>query len=153
MKNKFVSLITVSLATSILLVPAQKVFGFGAEPQTNIKLTQHLVDHKERGLVANSESTHNQLLVQQGKATKTGQTHSTHPVAAASQTTESTQSRSAEQIADLDSTVGGLFVIFLFISYILVGLQYRKHSTHRATILLQQIETLERIWKMKPQQR
>jgi hypothetical protein len=38
----------------------------------------------------------------------------------------------------------------VFISYILIGLQYRKHRLHRAAILLQQIETLERIWNMEP---
>ncbi len=153
MKSKIFNFVTVSLATAILLVPAQKAFGFGAAPQTNLEQTQHLVHDVESRLTAKSAGTHAQELVQESKATQTGQMHPTHPVAEAYQNSDSSQPRSAEQINQVSNTVGGLFVTVLFISYILVGLQYRKHRAHRAAILLQQIETLERIWKMKPQQR
>lgn len=153
MKSKFVSFITVSLATSILLVPAQKAFGFGAASQTNLKQTQQLVSDRESHLGGKSEATHNQGLLKEGKTTNNGQTPPTHSVAAASQTTDSSQPSSVEQTARLNHTVGGLFVTVLFISYILVKIQSRKHSTNRAAVLLQQIETLERIWKMNPQQR
>ena len=153
MKSKFVSFITVSLATSLLFVPVQKAFGFDAEPQTNFKQTEYLVPDKESRLGTRSERTHKQELVQEGQATKIRSTHPTPPVVTASQTTDSSQPSSAQQTDQLNNTVGGLFVTVLLISYILVGLQYRKHRTHRAAVLLQQIETLERIWKMNPQQR
>lgn len=153
MKSKLFSLITVSLATSSLLVPDQKAFGFGENPQTNLKQTQHLVHDMENHLGANSEGTHNRGVLEEGKSSKTGQTHPAHSVAEASQTTDSSQPTSVEQTAQLNHTVGGLFVIVLFISYVLVRIQSRKHRTHRAAVLLQQIETLERIWKMNPQQR
>lgn len=156
MKSKLFSLITVSLAASTLLIPAQKAFGFGADAQTNLKETQPLVHESGSRLGANRKREQNQGLVQESKATKTKPTHPTHPVAATSQTTNSSQLIAAEQTAQVNNnsnTVGGLFVTFLFIGYIFVGLQYRKYRAHRATVLLQQIETLERIWKMKPQQR
>lgn len=156
MKSKLFSFITVSLAASTLLVPAQKASGFGPDAQTNLKETKPLVHESGSGLGANRKGEQNQGLVQESKATKTKQTHPTHPVAATSQTVNSSQLISVDQTAQVNNninTVGGLFVTFLFIGYILVGLQYRKYRAHRATVLLQQIETLERIWKMKPQQR
>lgn len=155
MKSKLFSLITVSLAVSTLLIPAQKAFGFGADAQTNLKETKPLMHESGSHLGANRQGEQNQGLVQESKPTKTKQTHLTHPVVATSQTTNSSQLISAEQTAQVNNsnTVGGLFVTFLFIGYIFVGLQYRKYRAHRATVLLQQIETLERIWKMKPQQR
>jgi|GEM_PF-4001983 len=152
MKSKFFNLITVSLATSILLAPVQEAFGVGADPKTNIKEIQHSVQDVESRPATKSEGTQNQKLVHK-KTTKSEQSHRARLVAADSQTTKTDQSRSAEQTIQASNTVGGVFVTFLFTSYILVGLQYRKHRTRRATLLLQQIETLERIWRMKPQQR
>ena len=64
------------------------------------------------------------------------------------QPAQSTQANSAIERAQVSEPVGALFVTFVFV-YILVGLQYRKHRIHRATLLLQQIETLERIWNMQ----
>lgn len=153
MKSKFFNLITVSLATSIWLAPVQEAFGVGAEPKTNIKEIQHSVQDVESCAPANSEGVQNQKLVNKGKTTKTEQSHRARLVAADSQTSSTAQSRSAEQTIQASNTIGGVFVTVLFTSYIVVGLQYRKHRTRRATLLLQQIETLERIWRMKPQQR
>ena len=64
------------------------------------------------------------------------------------QPAQSTQANSTIERAQVSEPVGALFVTFVFV-YILVGLQYRKHRIHRATLLLQQIETLERIWNMQ----
>ncbi|HAA33582.1 MAG TPA: hypothetical protein DCE56_44965 [Cyanobacteria bacterium UBA8553] len=153
MKSKFVSFVTVSLATSLLFVPVQKAFGFDAEPQTNFKHTEYLVPDRESRLGTRSEQTHKQKLVQDGQANKFRPTHPTPPVVTASETTNSSQPSSAQPTDQLNNTAGGLLVTVLLISYILVGLQYRKHRTHRATVLLHQIETLEKIWKMNPQQR
>lgn len=153
MKTKFLNLVTLSVATSLLLAPAQKAFSFPVEPQTNIKETTQLVYDRGSSRGADREGTQNQGLVQESEAKESRQSHPAHPVAAAYQTTGSSQPSSLEQTALVNDTVGGLFVTLLFISYILVGLQYRKYRTHRAAVLLKQIETLERIWKMKPQQR
>jgi hypothetical protein len=65
------------------------------------------------------------------------------------QPTPSTQAHSAIEKDQVSEPVGGLFVTSVFVVYILVGLRYRKHRTHRAALLLQQIETLERIWNMQ----
>ena len=153
MKSKFFNLITVSLATSILLAPVQEAFGLGADPKTNIKEIQHSVQDVQSRPATNGKEAQNQKLVHQGKTTKSEQSHRARLVAVDSQTTKTDQARSAEQTIQASNTVGGVFVTFLFTSYVLVGLQYRKHRTRRATALLQQIETLERIWRMKPQQR
>jgi hypothetical protein len=145
MKSKFFNLLTVSLATSILLATTQTAFGLGAEPQTNIKEAQSVVESSKQSCPSiNSKETDNQGRVQGSTA---------NPLAATSQTTNFSQPSSVEQMAQVNNTVGGVVVILLLLSYILVGLQYRKYRVRRATALLQQIETLERIWKMNPRQR
>lgn len=63
--------------------------------------------------------------------------------------TQSSQANSVIKTDQVSEPVGGFFVTFVLVVYILVGLQYRKHRTHRAALLLQQIETLERIWNMQ----
>jgi hypothetical protein len=150
MKRKLFKLITISLATSVLLTPAQEAFGYSIGSQINIKEAEPLVHQTGSSRRADSKATQNQGMVPEDKATESRKSLA---VSAASHTTESSQQRSVGQTAQLSNTVGGLFVIFVFISYILVGLQYRKYRAHRAAVLLQQIETLERIWKMKPQKR
>jgi hypothetical protein len=152
MKNKWFNLITVSFATSLLLAPAQKAHTLPVEPQANIKETQPLV-HSRESQCANSEGSQNQAVVED-KALNSKSSHSTHAVAGTSKTTDSSQPPSSAQENFVQSnTVGGVFVTFLFLGYILGGLQYRRYRTRRAATLLQQIETLERIWRMKPQQR
>jgi hypothetical protein len=153
MKSKFFNLITVCLATSILLAPAQKAFSFSVKRQTTLNEIQHLVHNEASNQNAAGEGTQNQGLVQEGNAPKSRQSHPAHFVATACQTTASSQPSSPDQTIQVSNTAGGVFVTFLFISYVLVGLQYRKYRTHRAAVLLQQIETLERIWRMNPQQR
>jgi len=150
MKRKLFKLITISLATSVLLTPAQEAFGYSIGSQINIKEAEPLIHQIGSSRRADSKATQNQGMVPEDKATESRKSLA---VSAASHTTESSQQRSVGQTAQLSNTVGGLFVIFVFISYILVGLQYRKYRAHRAAVLLQQIETLERIWKMKPQKR
>jgi hypothetical protein len=145
MKSKFFNLLTVSLATSILLATTQRAFSLGAEPQTNIKEAQSVVESTKQSCPSvNSKETHNQGRVQGSTA---------NPLAATSQTTNFSQPSSVEQMAQVNNTVGGVVVILLLLSYILVGLQYRKYRVRRAATLLQQIETLERIWKKNPRQR
>ena len=153
MKTKFLNLVTLSVATSLLLAPAQKVSSFAVEPQTNIKETTQLLPDMGSSRGADWEGTENQGLVQESKAKQSRQYYPDQPVAAASQTIAYNQPSSAEQAVQVSNTVGGVFVTFLFSSYILLGLQYRRYRAHRAAVLLQQIEMLERIWRMKPQHR
>ena len=150
MKRKLFKLITISLATSVLLAPAQEAFGYSIGSQINIKKAEPLVHQIESSRRADSKATENQGMVPEDKATESRKSLA---VSAASHTTESSQQSSVGQTAQVSNTVEGLFVIFVLISYIVLGLQYRKYRVHRAAILLQQIETLERIWKMKPQQK
>lgn len=150
MKRKLFKLITISLATSVLLAPAQEAFGYSIGSQINIKEAEPLVHQTGSSRRADSKATQNQGMVPEDKATESRKSLF---VSAASHTPESSQHSSVGQTAQVSNTVGGLFVIFVFISYIVVGLQYRKYRVHRAAVLLQQIETLERIWKMKPQQK
>jgi hypothetical protein len=154
MKSKFFNLLTVSLATSILLAPTQQAFGLGTEPQRNIKEAQSVVESsKESCPSVNSNTVENPGLQQEGTTTKARQSQPPDTRAATSQTTNSSQPSSVEQTAQLSNTVGGVMVTLLLLGYILVGLQYRKYRVRRAATLLQQIETLERIWKMNPRQR
>jgi hypothetical protein len=150
MKRKIFKLITISLATSVLLTPAQEAFGYSIGSQINLKEAEPLVHQTGSSRRADSKATQNQGMVPEDKATES---RKFLPVSAASHTPESSQHSSVGQPAQVSNTVGGLFVIFVFISYIVLGLQYRKYRVHRAAVLLQQIETLERIWKMKPQQK
>jgi hypothetical protein len=153
MKSKFLNFITVSLATSILLASAQKAFSFSAKPQTTLNEIQHLVHNETSNQKAAGEGTQNQGRIQEGSAPTSRQSYPAHFVPTTYQTSASNQAISGEQTIQLNNTAGGVFVTFLFISYVLVGLRYRKHRMHRAAVLLQQIETLERIWRMNPQQR
>ncbi|HEY9649516.1 MAG TPA: hypothetical protein V6C95_02555 [Coleofasciculaceae cyanobacterium] len=57
--------------------------------------------------------------------------------------------QASKQITQASQTAQGFFVIGLFSSYILVGLKYKKHRDNKTVTLQQQIELLERIWKMK----
>ena len=83
-------------------------------------------------------------------------------VAVVTPPTQSSQPSVAGQNAQVSNTLGGFVVTFVFIAYILVGLQYRRHKKNRAnrtdailqefeTLELQEIETLERKRKMTPE--
>ena len=56
--------------------------------------------------------------------------------------------RATTPINQMSNTHGGLFVLFLFFSYICVGLWYKKHREARSLALKEQIKALERIWKL-----
>ena len=56
--------------------------------------------------------------------------------------------RTTTPINQMSNTYGGVFVFFLFFSYICVGLWYKKHREARTLALQEQIKALERIWNM-----
>jgi hypothetical protein len=153
MKNKLFNFITISVATSLLLAPGQKVYTFAAEPQTNIKETQPLVENPGSRQDNNCQGTQNQALTQESQVPQSASSQPDPPMAGASQTNNLSQPSSVAESPQLNNTVGGVFVTFLFLGYVLAGLQYRRYRARRAATLLQQIETLERIWRMKPQER
>ena len=58
------------------------------------------------------------------------------------------QPRSTEQINQISCVNQGVFLILLFLSYICVGLKYRKHKEKRAATQQEQLQTLERTWRL-----
>jgi hypothetical protein len=148
MKRKFFSVISVSCATSLWLAPTPEAFAHNIEFQANVEAPQVLLYEK-----GNTRSDSSALTDHQGLRLESESTAESTPsvVAAASQVTESSQPNSSTQTVQVNTNnvVGGIFAIFLLIGYILGGLQYRKYRSRRAAVLLQQIETLERIWKIE----
>lgn len=134
MNNKIFNRLAISFFTSVILLSTPKVFAQNVQSQVSQKEPEPL----EFDLANISGSTQSQEVIRNSEATTT-----------ASQATQFSQASLTEQTDSVSDPLGGLFVTFVFITYILVGLQYRKHRIHRATLLLQQIETLERIWNMQ----
>lgn len=103
--------------------------------------------------VVTPEASVNELQTLSFDSVNSDRTSITIPISKNSNTTiqptPSTQAHSAIEKDQVSEPVGGLFVTSVFVVYILVGLRYRKHRTHRAALLLQQIEILERIWNMQ----
>jgi hypothetical protein len=137
MKSQLLKFLTISLATSVLVAPTPEAFADTFQLETK-------VDE-----MTNIRSNQGQL-IDSGKANISGKSQL---VAATTGSNDATSKNSVSNTSEVSNTVGGLFVTFVFIAYILAGLQYRKHRVHRAALLVQQIEMLERIWKMKPQER
>lgn len=122
MKHKLFNRLALSLATSVLFLSIPKAFATNAQSQVSQTEPQPLVfdlSSNERELSQQNEPK--------------------------AQTVQS-KVEVADNVSDLS---GGLVVTFVFIAYILVGIRYRKHRLHRAALLVQQIETLERIWNMQ----
>jgi hypothetical protein len=146
MKRKLFSVISVSCATSLWLAPTPEAFAHNIELQPKVDAPQALLYEKD-----NSRSDSSGLRDYQGLRLESESTaeSTASVVAVASQPTDSSQPNSSTQTVQVNNIVGGIFVIFLLIGYVLGGLKYRKYRSRRAAILLQQIETLERIWKME----
>jgi hypothetical protein len=146
MKRKFFSVISVSCATSLWLAPTAEALAHSIELQANVDAPQALLYEKGNSRSDSSALSEHQELRLESESTAESRASR---IAAASETSESSQPNSSTQTAQVNSIVGGIFGIFLLIGYILGGLQYRKYRSRRAAVLLQQIETLERIWKME----
>ncbi|HEY9673419.1 MAG TPA: hypothetical protein V6D11_18390 [Waterburya sp.] len=148
MKSKFYGLLTASLATSVLLTSVQETFAHSAEPQANVKESSTVVQDVNNRQEASRTSAQTQKVGQEAQAV--ADNSESGPLSATSQTQESIPANVSAQTDQVSNTVGGLAVTFVFMTYILIGLMYRRRRAHRAAILVQQIETLERIWKMEP---
>ncbi|MFB8788939.1 MAG: hypothetical protein U7123_08835 [Potamolinea sp.] len=146
MKNKLFNLITVSLATSVLLTPSQKSLAESLDYQTNTKEAQLLLSETGSRSDTKQEWIQSQRLVEEGKATVRTQSQL---ITATKQPTQSDQSSLNETMNWLEITPGGVFLASLLVGYILTRLWFKKNRVHRATLLVQQIEMLERIWRME----
>jgi hypothetical protein len=146
MKFKLFNLLTVCLATSGLLAPAQAALADSVERQMNVEEAQHLVCVKEaqhwlceveKSGERDSESAPNQGAVKEAKAT------------------ESLKSSALTVVPPLltPAQQGTIANILLWFSYLLpcgLGLGiflYDKYCVYRAAVLSEQIETLERLWQ------
>ena len=148
MKSKFYGLLTLSLATSVFLTSAQQTFAHSVEAQAHVKASPTVVQDVNNRQDASRTSAQTQKGGQEVQAI--AEKSESPPLTATSQSQESGSADVSAQTAQVSNTVGGLAVTFVFMTYFLIGLMYRRHRAHRAAILVQQIETLERIWKMEP---
>ncbi len=74
-----------------------------------------------------------------------------HSYSSTSQTIQPVQQKSLSQADIIGNTVAGVLVIVLPTCLVLGALLYRKHHRiHRATVRLQQIAMLERLWQISP---
>lgn len=146
MKNKLFNVITVSLATSVLLAPSQKSLAQSLDYQTNTKETQLLLSETGSSGNTKQEWIQSQRLVEEGKATVRTQAQ---VVTATKPQTQPDQSSLHDTTNWLDSSSVGLFLTSVLVGYILTKLWFKKYRVHRATLLVQQIEMLERIWRME----
>ncbi|GAC1492885.1 MAG: hypothetical protein NVS2B14_05780 [Chamaesiphon sp.] len=130
-KAKFFNLITVCLATSGLLAPAQVAFGYSTERQINLEQAQHLACVKEgQHLLCNVEP--------QGAVVSPSSIDIVLPLPNPAQ---------QKSIAN----------ILLWFSYILpcgicLGIfLYDRYCATRTAALQQQIEVLEKLWQQSTQ--
>jgi hypothetical protein len=151
-KSKLLNLLTVCLAASGLLVPAQAAFGHDANQRSDGKDVQHLVCVKQgQQLLCDvqtspdgderSELTQSQGSVQDAKAT------------------QSPKSNTALVVPQLITPAQQAFIenILLGLSYFLpcglvLGLfLYDKYSAYRLAVLDEQVERLEKLWQKSTQ--
>ena len=145
MKFKFFNLLTVCLATSGLLAPAQSAFGDIVEPQMNtepqhfvcVKQAQHFVCDLENSGKRDRSLASNQGSVNEAKATES--LNSSNVVTVVPSLTPTQQ----ESVAN----------IFIWLTYLLplgLGLGlflYDKYWAYRSAVLHKQIDLLERLWQ------
>jgi hypothetical protein len=63
----------------------------------------------------------------------------------------SVQTNSSNQTVAVGNTLLGFGAILLFSSLVLGAVLYKRHRTYRARVLCQEIEMLERIWRLPSQ--
>jgi hypothetical protein len=150
MKLKLFDLLGASIATVGLLAPIPSALASSVEISTPRREAQSWTNEIESRRAINNEWILNQKQLEPEKARNTNKTHR---VVVDSQITQSNSKNLAEKVDRVSGIAGGIVVTFVLIGYVLDELFYRKHRVSRAAILLQQIETLEKIWKMPPQKR
>jgi hypothetical protein len=149
-KSKLFNLLTVCLATSGLLAPAQAAFGNSTEGQIKLEQAQHLVCVKQG----------EHLLCDVEKSSEPDQ-ESRRQLATVNerQATDTLKSSTVTVVPQLLSPAeqGSIANLLIWIGYLLpCGLAlgiflYDKYSAYRSAILHEQIERLERLWKQSTQ--
>lgn len=149
MKLKLFNLLGASIATVGLIASIPSALANSVEISTARRESQSWNNQIEsRQAIPNERTLHQRRL-------KPESDHNTHqiPIGVDSQITQSTSKNLVEKVERVSSIVGGIVVTFVLLGYVFDELFYRKHRVSRSAILLQQIETLEKIWKMPPQHR
>jgi hypothetical protein len=149
MKLKLFNLLGASIATVGLLAPIPNALANSVEISTPRRDGQFWNNEIEPRQAIANEWALNQKRLEPEQARNSNQI----PIGVDSQITQSNSKKLVEKAERVSSIAGGIVVTFVLIGYVLDELFYRKHRVSRAAILLQQIETLEKIWKMPPQHR
>jgi hypothetical protein len=172
-KSKLFNLLTVCLATSGLLAPAQAAVGNCVKEQISLEQAQHLVCVKEgeHFLCDVENSSDRDSLRDSGTSSR----WATHRFEAANASQESAPNQEAVKEAEAtkslkSSTVpvvgqlltpaqqGSIANILIGFAYFVpcgLGLGiflYDKYCAYRAAVIKEQIEILERLWKQSTQQ-
>lgn len=147
MNFKPLSFLTISLAASISLAPIEKAFSQPQEHQMNAEEVQHLICVKEAQhlqCTVESKKLKHQGTVQKAKVTESSKSSLVTVVPQ-----NPVQQRSVDQINQYQTTntVDILIFLILICSSGLGLFLYKHHRTNRITVLRQNIEVLERLWK------
>lgn len=72
------------------------------------------------------------------------------PSPSTSQTGQPIDPNYHNQTNAVGNTVAGILVIVVPLCIVLGAVLYKRHRTYRAAVLVQQIQTLERMWRISP---
>lgn len=149
MNFKLFSLL-IPLAASALLTPVEKAFGQTVH-QMNVEEVQHLVCVKKIQYLRctaekSKERNQNQGAVQKSKATETNKSSLVTVVPAQNPNQQRSGNQKINQYWTTNTIAGLILLIFVCSSGLRLFL-YKKYRTNRVTVLRQNIETLERLWK------
>lgn len=149
MNFKFFSFL-IPLAASALLTPVEKAFSQTVEHQISVEKMQHLVCVKEAQHLRCTVEKNKERNQSQGAVQKTEVTPSRTSALVTVVPQNPTQQRSVAQTNQYWTTNTITALIFLiFVCSNGLGLfLYKKHRDNRVTVLRQNIEALERLWKI-----
>ncbi len=137
----------ISLVAAVSLAPTEKAFG-QPQHQMNVEEVQHLICVREpEYLRCNVETSKepNQDALQKTKATQSSKSALVTVVPAPNPD----QQRSVDQINQYQTTnTVDRLIFFIIVCSSGLGLfLYKRYRTNRVTVLRQNIEVLERLWK------
>lgn len=150
MNSRLFCFLTISLAASTLITSVEKASGQPIEHQ-GVEQVQHLVCVKEaqhlRCTVEKSKGhNQNEDAVQQDKAIKNNKSSLVTVVQAQSPNQQKSVEQEINQYWTTSTIVGLIFLVSICINGLGLFL-YKKYCTNRVTVLRQNIEVLERLWK------
>lgn len=134
----------ISLAASALFTPIEKAFG--QIPQINVREVQHLVCIKEAHHLRCTVERSKEHKQNQGAVKITSSGSSLATFVPAQNPTQQTSVAQIKQHWNTNTIVGFILLIFACSSGLGLFL-YRNYRTNRVTVLRQNIEALERLWK------